>query len=303
MFKFPKEQAVFEISGVKIGGQPGELPTAMVGSMFYHGHKIVSDEKEGVFDKKKAEDILNKHEEIMEKTGNPGIIDVVGAFPNAIIKYIDYIADKTQQPMLIDGTTSKVRIAALQHLKEVGLADRAIYNSIIPEIKDEEKTALTESGIKSSILLTYNPKKPTLAGRMEVLRGPEGLVNIAKEIGIEKPLVDATILGVADPGPVAKAIYLVKEEFGLPGGCGAHNAVDRWHKSKKLDKQTYLVSSVVANITSIIMGANFMLYGPLGKAEEMFPPFALADAYVAYSMRQEYGIKPLTRNHPLFKIF
>ena len=303
MFKFTKEQAIFEIGGVKIGGQPGELPTALIGSMFYHGHKMVSDEKEGIFDKKIAEELLNKEQETSAKTGNPGIIDIVGAFPNAIIKYIDFVAGMTKTPFVVDGTTSSVRIAAVKHLKEVGLVDRAIYNSIIPEIKEEELTAMKEGGVKCAILLTYNPKKPTIEGRMDVLRGPKGLVSIAKEIGVDKPIVDATILGVGDPGPVGKAIYLEKNEFGLPGGCGAHNAVDTWHKTKKLDPETYKISSIVANITPIIMGANFMLYGPVKNAPEMFPPIALADAYVAYSMRQEYGIKPLTREHPLFKIF
>jgi tetrahydromethanopterin S-methyltransferase subunit H len=51
------------------------------------------------------------------------------------------------------------------------------------------------------------------------------------------------------------------------------------------------------------MGANFMLYGPIKNAPKIYIPVAAADAYAAYSMRQEYGIRPLTSNHPLFKIF
>lgn len=303
MFKFDKEQAIFDIAGLKIGGQPGQLPTVMVGSIFYHGDKIVRDEKEGIFDKEKAEELLNKEEEVSARTGNPRIIDVVGAWPKALIKYIDFIADKTDSPFLIDGTTAQVRIEAIKHVSDVGLIDRAVYNSILPGTKPEEINAMKEAGLKSSILLTYNPKKPTIDGRMEVLRGPEGLLNMAKEAGIEKPIVDATILGVTDPGPVAKAIHLVRNEFGLPAGCGAHNAIDRWHSRKKLDDTMYLTGCVVANITPIIMGANFLLYGPLKRAASMYPPCALADAYIAYSMRQEFKIRPLTREHPLFKIF
>jgi hypothetical protein len=30
---------------------------------------------------------------------------------------------------------------------------------------------------------------------------------------------------------------------------------------------------------------------------------ALADAYITYSTKQEYGTKTLTNNHPLYKIF
>ena len=33
MFKFDKKQEVFEIGGVKFGGQPGEYPTVLVSTM------------------------------------------------------------------------------------------------------------------------------------------------------------------------------------------------------------------------------------------------------------------------------
>ncbi|RJS86070.1 tetrahydromethanopterin S-methyltransferase subunit H, partial [Candidatus Bathyarchaeota archaeon] len=37
MFKFNKKQKIFEIGKVKIGGQPGELPTVLIGSLFHEG--------------------------------------------------------------------------------------------------------------------------------------------------------------------------------------------------------------------------------------------------------------------------
>lgn len=40
MFKFDKKQEVFELGGVKFGGQPGENPTVLVSTMFYARHKI-----------------------------------------------------------------------------------------------------------------------------------------------------------------------------------------------------------------------------------------------------------------------
>ena len=42
MFTFENEQKVFEIAGVKIGGQPGAFPTVLIGSIFYDKHKIVT---------------------------------------------------------------------------------------------------------------------------------------------------------------------------------------------------------------------------------------------------------------------
>ena len=39
MFKFQKEQEIVNIAGVKIGGQPGELPTVLAGTIFYDKHE------------------------------------------------------------------------------------------------------------------------------------------------------------------------------------------------------------------------------------------------------------------------
>jgi len=300
LFKFEREQRVFDLGGVKVGGQPGQYPTAMIGSIFYHGDKTVLNEKEGAFNTKKAEALIKQMEEISEKTGNPSIIDVVGAWPGALARYIDFVADKTDSPFLVDGATSDVRVAGVKHVMEVGLAGRAIYNTIMPGCKKEEVNVLKESGIKSAVLLTFNQKMPTIAGRLEAL---EELLKVAEEAGIEKPIVDTTILDVPDPGPTGKAIYLVKDRYGLPAGCGAHNAIDRWHERRKLDKTRYLMSSAVAFTFTIVMGGDFLLYGPINRAPQIFPSVALADAYVAYSMKQEYGIGPAVKDHPLSKVF
>jgi len=300
LFKFETEQKVFDVAGVKVGGQPGQLPTVMVGSIFYHKDKIIEDEKLGKFNKIMAEEILKKEEEISDRTGNPRIVDVCSAWPEPFSKFIEFVADNIDGPFSIDGTTAEVRIAGAKYVAEVGLSDRVVYNSITPDIKEEEVSAIREAKIKSAILLTFNPRKPTLAGRLEVV---DRLIEIAEKAGIENRLVDTTVLDAPDPGPTGKAVYLVKAKYGLPAGCGAHNAIEMWHKRRKLSEQIYLTGSVVANVLPIIMGANFMLYGPVRRASAMYIPCALADAYVAYSMRQEYNIKPLTNNHPLFRVF
>ena len=98
MFKFEKKQEVFDIYGVKIGGQPGEYPTALAGTIFYAGHNIISDEKEGIFDKQKAEDLLNTLDEMSDKTGNPAIVQIFGATPEALVNYIDFVTEHTNSP-------------------------------------------------------------------------------------------------------------------------------------------------------------------------------------------------------------
>jgi tetrahydromethanopterin S-methyltransferase subunit H len=99
MFKFAKDQKVFNIAGVKVGGQPGQNPTVMVGSIFYFRHKILKDEKTGEFDKLAAERVLREEEEMSRKTGNPRIVDICASSPQAFEKPIDFIAKTIEGPL------------------------------------------------------------------------------------------------------------------------------------------------------------------------------------------------------------
>jgi tetrahydromethanopterin S-methyltransferase subunit H len=306
MFKFDKEQQIFNVGGVKVGGQPGQLPTVLIGSIFYIGHKIVEDQKKGLFNREKAEELLVKEEEESRRTGNPRIVDVVGSWPDAMVKYIDFVANKTDTPLSLDCVDARVALAAIKYVDEVGLANRVLLNSINPLTDSEVISAVKEAGVKSAIMMTLNTRLPTVLGRLEVLEGKDkarGLLELAEEAGVENTLIDTTVLGIPDPGPVSKAIYLVKENYGLPAGCGAHNALGRWRERMKLDKTTRLICNVAIHVMPITMGADFMLYGPISRAPVIYSACAMADAYIAYNMRQEYRLSPLTREHPLFKIF
>ena len=300
MFKFPREQKTWDLCGVEIGGQPGVLPTVMIGSIFYEGSPLVKDERKGEFDKERAREVLEKEEEISQSTGNPRITDIVGSTSEALIRYIDFVSEETNSPFSIDGAVTDARMPATKHVGEVGLADRAIYNSISVKCKEEEIEAIKEAGVESAILLCYNPTRPTIDGRLESLKK---ILGLAEEAEIKKPLVDPCILDLPDPGPVSKTIYRIKEDYGLPTGCGAHNAVDQWDQRKKMASRTYALSAAVANVFPIMMGADFALYGPIEKAEDMYTACSLADAYVAYSMKADEGMGPESKNHPLYKIF
>lgn len=300
MFKFEREQKIFDIANVKVGGQPGQLPTVLIGSIFYHKHKIVKDERKGEFDKEKAQELLKKEEEMSDRTGNPRIVDVCCSWPEAFEKFLEFAANHINGPFAVDGATAEVRIAGAKYVKEVGLSERVVYNSITPHVKEEEISAIKEAKIKSAILLTLNTKNPTISGRLQVL---DELLAIAQKAGVENTLVDTTVLDLPDPGPVSRAIYLVKEKYGLPAGAGTHNAVERWNSRRKLDATEYLLASSIANVFPITAGANFILYGPVENAPSAYFYCGLADAYVAYSASQEFRTRPLVKDHPLFKMF
>ena len=115
MFRFDKEQVVFDFAGVKMGGQPGEYPTVLAGTIFYGGHNIISDELTGDFDKSRAETLVNDMVEMSDVTGNPCIVQVFGQTEEAIVKYIEYIGDICDKPFLIDSTSGDARVAGAQY--------------------------------------------------------------------------------------------------------------------------------------------------------------------------------------------
>ncbi|MFX0205526.1 MAG: tetrahydromethanopterin S-methyltransferase subunit H [Candidatus Hodarchaeota archaeon] len=300
MFKYEKEQEIYDISGVKLGGQPGQLPTVLFGSIFYDGHDIIKDAKKGEFDGEKAQQLIKTAEELSDQTGNPTILDICCSWPGAFEKLIDFVAHNSDGPFAIDGTTAEIKMIGARYVKETGLSSRVVYNSIMPHAKDNEIATIKESGIESAILLTLNTKKPTPAGRLEVM---DDLLSIAKKAGITKPIVDTTVIDKPDIGPISKVIYMVKDKYGIPTGAGVHNAVARWAEMSDLSPEKLCLASAVANSFPIAFGADFLLYGPIDQSKEAYFTSSLADTYVAFNARQEFRIHPLTSEHPLMKIF
>lgn len=306
MLIFETKQKILEIGNVKIGGQPGELPTILIGSIFYDRHKIVRDPTEGVFDKNKAEELIKKQEEMSDKTGNPHMLDIVGSSATAIVKYIEFVTGITDAPFFVDSTTTEVKMAGLKYAAEVGLLDRAIYNSITFHVSDQEIMELKNIGVKSAILLGYNPRNVKPQGRIELLKGDQnkkGLLQYAQEAGIQNILVDTAVLDVPSIGVAAEAVKLVKNEFGLPSGGGPLNAVLEWKRVSELGDNAKKVCAATAVTAMIHAGANWVLYGPIHNSDVVFPAVAMIDATIAYANSRMRLINIQTKNHPLYKIF
>jgi len=197
LLEFTAQQQRLEIGGTEVGGQPGVRPTVLIGTIFYHGHNIVVDEERGEFVEHEAEKLIRVQMDYAERTGNPCMLDVVGATPEAMQRHLAFAAATTPMPLLIDGTTAEVRRAGLEYVAKAGLAERAVYNSIQPQITDEELDAIRQAGVTSAIILTYYLKDFTTAGRMTAVRQ---LVPRAKQAGVHKLLIDTCVLDLATLG-------------------------------------------------------------------------------------------------------
>lgn len=298
IFKLKSKQKIFKLGDIPIGGPPGKNPTVLIGTIFYHKQNIFKDEKRGIFDTKAAESLINKQEEFSDKTGIPSLLDVVISFPDSIEKIIDFVANITDKPFLLDSPTWDIRVKWVDYVKEVGLSQRIIYNSIVPEYKDEEIYSIKDAGIKMAILLTFSSSQFTTSGRIQLANE---LLKVAENARIEVPLIDTCVLDIPSLGMACKALLTIKNELGLPVGCGAHNAIETWRGLKtKMGMHAIKPCIAVANALPAALGADFILYGPIDHADIVFPVVSMIDAAYAYLLLEEK--EKIDKEHPLFKI-
>ncbi|MCP4760572.1 MAG: tetrahydromethanopterin S-methyltransferase subunit H [archaeon] len=286
MYETDDGQKIAEFDKLKIGGEKGENPIVLVGSIFYTGHNVVKDEKKGEFDKEQVEKELNEFLEFSDKTGIPVIIDVVGSYKEPLAKWCEFIANNTDVPFLVDGMSSGSRIYAMKQLIEIGLKERAIYNSIDVHTTDDDLIQIKELGVKNAILLTFGSGAVTPKKKGELLMGKlgkkVGLVEKAEKAGIKDYMVDVAVLDVPSIAIAAGTIRKFKEEYKIPCGCAPINALAEWDNNKLFGKTGSIANS--ASITTYIAeaGANFIMYGSIRAANRVFPGIAMINSVNGY---------------------
>ncbi|MDD2755519.1 MAG: tetrahydromethanopterin S-methyltransferase subunit H [Methanothrix sp.] len=294
------------VAGVKFGGQCGQLPSVLCGTIFYQGHKIVADEERGVFDRATAEKLISRQAELSEETGCPSVLHLFARSIEAFERYLDFADGVWSGPFIIDSADASTRSAAALLVSELGYADRAIYNSISLATEEKEMQALLESEIDSSIILAYNPSQPGVEGSMAILETggnvrEKGLLAAAQENGIHNLLIDPAVLPLGSgAGSALRFCVAAKARLGLPVGSGIHNAVSSWPWLSKKETTIKKGCDAAAGAMQLLAGADFLLYGPIESADIIFPAAALADILIAEAVR-DLDIAP-GEGHPLYRL-
>ncbi len=301
---FTADQVNFSIAGIPIGGQPGEYPTILVGSIFYSGDPVVKDAAAGDFDAAKAKELLDREAELSLRLGVPRVIDVVAESAEAIKRYLDFVLEITDSPVMIDSTLPDVRMAGLDYVKRAGQTQRVVHNSIDEHTSDQELAAIADAGVKTAVLLAFSPRHLKPADRRRVLVGEDespGLLDKARRANVENVLVDVGVLDLPSVGWASEAIESVKEDLGLVSGCAPVNALYSWKRQSGINDEAFRAAAASILTQPVVNGADFIFYGPVSTARWVYPAIAAVDAMVAYTGRLS-GIRPKTDNHPLFKI-
>ncbi len=306
MFHFKREQSMVNVAGVKFGGQPGEQPTVLCGTMFYQGHKVVQDEERGLFNRAAAEGLVARQAELSEETGCPAVLHLYARSIEAFERYLDFAEEVWSGPLIIDSADSTTRGEAARLVSEIGYADKTIYNSISLATDGAEAQALKESEIDSAIILAYNPAKPGVDGSLEVLETggsvrDRGLIPQARELGMVNLLIDPGVVPLGSgAGSALRFSVVAKARLGLPVGSGIHNAVSAWPWLRHKEAATRRCCDAAAAAMQLLAAGDFLLYGPIENADFIFPAAAMADILVAEAV-QDLDIWPAA-DHPLQRL-
>lgn len=294
MFSFTQEQEIFNISGIKIGGQPGNFPTVLFGGVFF----------KGIPNYQNANKIIKKTFEISKKTGIPTIPDFLIRKEEHIEEIIDFIDSSLPKnlPFSIDIIEPSIKIKTLKQLAKKDLLAKTIYNSIHVGITSKEQEAIKKHTPEMAIVVAFNPKDKSPDGKIEVLENGAGLIDngllkISKKLGIEKILIDTAALAPGEnSGAAIAAIPVIKEEYGLPTGCAIHNVVEKSKWLNNFETSKKIVDSS-SNINIPLFGGDYAIFGPIENADIVIPIIAWEDILISEYTENYFGILP-DESHP-----
>jgi tetrahydromethanopterin S-methyltransferase subunit H len=290
MLKFTNKQAVFRIAGVDFGGQPGKRRTVMVGSIFYPRHSVVEDRVEGKVKPGAVERLIGDMARASDETGCPTALMVFAETERCMRSHLEKVADAFKGPLFIDSPSAEVRIAGLVGAKEMGIHQRVIYNTINAGVAEKELQALRDNGVRSAVLLAFNPGDIQAKGKIYLLENgggilPQGMVELAQSYGIDRPLLDMAVMASEQgAGSALRGIMIAKAKWGLPCGCAMHNAVESHPPLTKLqgeDRKLFRYVDVAASTMPVMAGADYVMYGPIEFARRTFHAVAFADQLMA----------------------
>ena len=246
---------------------------------------------------------------LSNKTGNPAIPDFFIKKEEYIKSIVNFIEQTLPggHPFSIDIIEPDLKIKTLIYLYHKKLLSRTIYNSIHVGIKNEEYETLKKYTPDAAIIVAFNPKDKSPDGKIEVLENganltESGLLDIAKNLGIKKILVDTAAMAPGEnSGASIAAIPVIKEEYGLPTGCAIHNVVEKskWSNDFKTEKKIVDASS---NVNIPLFGGNFAIFGPIENADMVFPIIAWQDILISEYTQNYFGVNP-EDSHPRRKLF
>ena len=301
MFRLEKEQKVFNLAGIKIGGQPGENPPLMIASMFHNKDRILGDRK-GKFDREKAKELIKKQEALSASTGIPSMVAMVANTPEEAEIYIDFFIETTDMPFGIDMWVAEKRAKATEHIARLGLQGKFLYNSITAWDKDikGQVNRLKDLGIKHVVVQAFDDADQSPAGRLKSL---ERILEQGAD-SFDTIIVDTSVMNLPATSFSLLANRMIKEKLGLPCGGAYSNGTHMWKESKEIwGLDGFKAMDAVAQGMSSVLWSDFNFYGPIVTAPRIFPAVATAHIMLSTLVYDETKAIPENAELPIRKHF
>ncbi|RDD53303.1 MAG: hypothetical protein BA066_05110 [Candidatus Korarchaeota archaeon NZ13-K] len=265
----------------------------IVSSIFYKGDLRVKDHDLGIFDEEGQRRLVEMDLRSSRELHIPYALDVIISSAGAAEPYLKF-ASQFGVPVFIDGLSPEVRIRAYRKARELGIEDISVANAIYRDTGDEELSAIRESGIKSAVLVAFDPRDALGSMRREVkLRMlEEELIPKAERAGVEEFLVDVVVLDPASVSLAADAMSFLKER-GYRVGCAPANAFSFLSRRRFGEEAHPMLTAVLAYLR--MRGADFLIIGPAGRLSGVARGLALLESFLAL----ERGLdRSRLREHP-----
>jgi tetrahydromethanopterin S-methyltransferase subunit H len=298
MFVFKIAQKTYDLGKIRIGGQPGENPPALVGGLFFKGQEVVKDSNAGLFDEDLALQWINTQDEMSALTGLSSMIQLFAATPQAMENHMLWLADKWEGVFTFESINPEARACGIRLAKELGLEGRTILNSINLSTSKEELEIIKASGLKTAIALGWNPGSQNIGDRLETIKS---MIAIASETGVQNIIVDPAVLPIKiGYGLDWRTNVAVKAELGYPISSGAHNVPGSWTYLKQFgkDETARLPAVIAALVASRMASSDMIMYGSMKRSRDAFTALTLIENGI--SKASEEAMKALGKEPCVF---
>lgn len=288
------------IGNATIGGPLGSRSGLLVGSIFYDKHSLVHDAFAGDFDAERAGALLRNATAAASRHGVQIAIDVIAASPEAVDKFLPFVAENCPLPMMINASEAEVHVAGLEIAAKYDILDRCIFASLNMDTEDAEIEALKKYRPAAVMIMANDGADPTPEGCCRFIE--DFYLPMLDDIGVTAPIVD---LGTMDPPSVGlclRGIGAVRERFGFPAGCAFSNCISQWTGLRELGREYVNYSLGAALVACRGAGADFLHYGLIEKTRAAAHIAGSAEVFYGFAA-QEMDDVTLPEGHALLKMF
>jgi tetrahydromethanopterin S-methyltransferase subunit H len=306
MFTIDREQQVFEIGGIKVGGQPGQHPTVVVPSIFQKGDKVFegAKRKEG-FNERRAKELLKTTDKLSEDTGVPCMADIVANTGEEFKRYIDFVTSVTDMPFCIDAWMMKPKLEGARYCAEREILDRMFYNSLTIWEKDLETEIkeIADIGVKHVLLVAFDQEDQMPSGR---ITGTQKILDAIEKAGAQftSILIDTSVMNAPAVAFCSVANRLIKEKWGFPCVSAPSNGSYMWKAARdRWGFKGWAGADAALEALAAIMYHDMVFSGPIAGSARIFLAIAMANAFISTLTFTETKQLPASENHPLNRLF